>query len=131
MPLGEPTESAVAKLLDQGGGVGGRGGEIKGKAPAPLAVRGEPLCSVLGTPDERVDVRVGLAIGTTEVGIDRLRTEFGRCNRERDVILAGGLALAYPAGTDLGALRHDAVVRLVRRHLLADGQDGDLGADGE
>src|SRR5215831_1142961 len=97
-----------------------------------LRVQGQSLSLVLRTPDERVDViRVGLARGTAEIGVDRFRTELGRRDRERDVILAGGLALAYPAGTDLGALRHDAVVRLVRRHLLADGQDGDLGTDRE
>jgi hypothetical protein len=96
----------VQKCPPRVGGWGQAGG-IKGRAPAPLPVQGRKKGSVLRAPDERVDVRVGLARGTAKVSVDRFRTELGRRDRERDVILAGGLALAYPAGADLGALRHN------------------------
>ena len=82
-------------------------------------------------PDQRVDVGIGLTRGTAEIGVERLGAELGCRDRQRHVLLAGGLALAQPAGTDLDALRQHAVVGLVGRRLVGDRQDGDVGADGE
>src|SRR6185295_16748434 len=86
---------------------------------------------ILRAPDQRVYVRVGVAGGTAEIGIERLGAELGGGDRERDVVPTRGLAATHPAGANLDALRKHPVVRLSRRDLVGHGNDADVGAHGE
>src|SRR6185295_9523766 len=92
---------------------------------------GSDLRLLARVPDQRVDVRIGLARGPAEVRIERLRSELGSGDRQRHVLLPRHLAQAQPAGTDLDALGEDAEVGLVVGGLVGDGHDGDVGPDGE
>jgi len=84
--------------------------------------------SVLRAPDQGVHVGVGLTGGSTEIGVERLGAEL-RCSAgQGDLVLTRGLALADPARADLNALRDDPEVGLMRRHLIENGEDDDVGA---
>ena len=51
-----------------------------------------------------------------------MRAEFGRCQRQADVILAAVLAATDPAGADLDGLGDDTKVRMAVGDLVARGQ---------
>src|SRR5262249_45444923 len=135
--VGPSRERTPGKRLIQGV-VGRRRGSGKSWPfkRVPCAAPREGVCfrkvSVLWVPNQGVNVRIGLPRGPAEIGVDGPRAELGRGNRERDVLLARGLARGVPAGADLDVTSQPAVVGLVRRRALVGYRDNrDLGSHGE
>src|SRR5262249_43810436 len=76
---------------------------------AAVGARARRVRLILRAPDQRVHVRVGVAGGAAEIGVERFGPELRGGDRERDVVPTRSLAATNPAGADLDALRNDPV----------------------
>src|SRR4051794_39078672 len=77
----------------------------------------EPASSVGRIPDQGEHIRVILAGGAAEVGIEPARSELRRGEAEAHIVVARALRFPDPARADFDALGHHAVVRLLIRVL--------------
>ena len=68
--------------------------------------------SVGRIPDHGVEAVIVLACGAAQIGVEFARTKFGGGKGKAHIFLAGSFALLGPAGTDLDALRHHAIIGL-------------------
>src|SRR5258708_10459584 len=130
---GHPTFPAAGSLLarDRFRSVAtGDGSGSGGPAPAPGGTgAGGP--SIGRVPDDGEGVVIVLAGGAAEIGVELPRPELGRGEAQRDVFLAGGLALPHPTGTDLDTLGQHPEVGLAVGALGCVWHEVDIGADAE
>ena len=105
--------------------------KIRGRiAPAQRAAQGL-LDLVAGVPDHGIEVFILRACSLAEVGVELLRPELRRSDREAHIVLAGGFALPGPACSNLDALRQHTEVGLAVGSLLDIGQDVDFSPDAD